>query len=252
MASDAVVSVLPTSIEEISTPFLVDGVPRSLLEEFAATVAVLLWDVSAPIPPQPDGGTTWVAAWWDTDADVPTVQFRIGPTTSVGSLTAGERYRAYIKIEGGGNTSVEDVGTIVVGLISTYSGSPSTSPRDAVRFEIGDTAAPWSFTDAEVDYAMAANPDAPLAAAADLADALAVRYGREWEQETNGDESVTKGKRWQSMMTLAARLRERASFGDSSGPPIDSFFADLDLGDEDGDGKPVFVLGQMDNRGGPS
>jgi hypothetical protein len=248
--SDTIVSVLPTAVEEISTPFLIEGVPRAVVETYDVTVAVLLWDATDPVPPTPDGGTSWAAAWWDTDALETTAQFRVGPGTSVGILTTGARYRTYIRIVGGGNEAIEDVGTILVGLVATYSGSPATSPRDATRFEVGDTAAPWAFTDAEVDYAMAANPAAPLAAAADLADTLAMRYGKEYESETNGDQQVAKGKRWASMLALADRLRERSAHGDTA-PPTEAFFADLELGDDQGRGKPVFVLGQMDNRGGP-
>jgi hypothetical protein len=249
--ADTIISILPTAVEEISTPLLISGVPRAVVETYPVEVAVLLWDATDPVPPVPDGGTSWAAAWWDTDAPETTVQFRVGPGTSVGSLTAQARYRTYVRIVGGGNTAIEDIGTIVVGLLFTYSGSPATSPRDAVRFEVGDTAPAWAFSDAEVDYALAANPGAPLAAAADLADTLAMRYGKEYESETNGDQQVAKGKRWASMLALADRLRDRAAHGDVTAPPTESFFADLELGDEEGRGKPQFVLGQMDNRGGP-
>lgn len=48
---------------------------------------------------------------------------------------------------------------------STYSGDPSTSPMDAVRFLIHDTSSPWQFSDAEVNWAVAEAGDTYRAAA---------------------------------------------------------------------------------------
>lgn len=246
--SDSVISVAPASVEQIAVPLLLTGVPRAVAETYTVEVAVLLWDATAPLPPTPDGGTTWNAATWDVDADELTVVFRVGPGTPVGTLTNGARYRAYIRVTGGGNAAVEDVGTIVVGSMWSYSGSPLGSDRDRVRFEVGDTAPPWSFTDAEVDYALGANPGRPLAAAADLAEALAFRYAKDYASETDGDLAVSKGERWQRMVDLADRLQARAAAGDEEGLPTDSLFADPELGDDTDRGKPTFVLGGMDNK----
>lgn len=246
-----VVTVQPTSLEEISTPLYVSGVSRAVVESYTVQVAVLLWDATAPIPPSPDGGTTWHPAFWDTDADQLTAVFRVGPGTDVGLLTPNARYRVYLRITGGSQQTIEDIGTLLCGTTASYSGSPTTSTRDAVRFEIGDTSEPFELTDAEVDYALANNATSPrpaLAAAADLAYSLATRYAREFESETDGDQSVTKGKRWASMLQLADKLSERAAGGDAGTVGLSGFFADPELGDETGRGKPQFALGQHDNH----
>ena len=49
--------------------------------------------------------------------------------------------------------------------MSAYSGDPATSDKDQVRFEIGDTAAPMHFTDAEILARIALKGDWGLAAA---------------------------------------------------------------------------------------
>ena len=245
--ADTIVSVQAASVEEVSTPVTITGVDVATAHTFTVQVAVIEWDATAPTPPIPDGTTTWSSAFWDADAPGLVAVFRVGTGTPVGALAAGKRYRVYLKITGGGLAAVEDVGTLLVGIASSYSGSPSTSARDAARFELGDTGPDFELTDAEVDYALSnvtASPRPSLAAAADLASVLALRYAREYESETNGDQAVTKGQRWKSMADLAAQLHTRAAAGDTGESSITSLFADpanaLRL--------PEFTLGQMDNH----
>lgn len=247
MAADTIVSVQAASIEEVSTPVTIEGVDAATAHTFVVEVAVLEWDITAPVPPVPDGTTTWSSAFWDADAPTLVAVFRVGAGTSVGALTAGSRYRVYLRITGGGLAAVEDVGTLLAGIASSYSGSPATSARDAARFEVGDTGPTFELTDAEVDYALAANatsPRASLSAAADLASVLAMRYAREYESESNGDLAVTKGQRWQSMVTLADKLHTRAAAGDTGEASMTGFFADP----ANALRTPEFTLGAMDNR----
>lgn len=199
--------ILPTSIEDVGFPVSVDGVPRATVETWDGSVAFLLWSPTAA-PPLPDGTTTWIPAAWDATADETTLVVTVGPSPGVFTFVEGSTYRAFVQIEGGGRTIEADAGTITAGLSRTYSGNPSTSPADAVRFEIGDTTAPFLLSNAEIAYALAGNSDHVIASAADLADALAARFTSEAESESTGDMSITR-RRAKGYADLAARLRKR-------------------------------------------
>ena len=74
----------------------------------------------------------------------------------------------------------------------TYSGDPSTSRRDAVRFLLGDTVdADAVFADAELDFLLAEWGN-PYGAAIAAADAAAARYSRQAQslKRTVGDLSI--------------------------------------------------------------
>lgn len=59
----------------------------------------------------------------------------------------------------------------------TYSGDPANSPRDEIRFLVGDTKeTPQSLTDDEIAYLLSKNDGAIRRAAADAAEAMGAGY----------------------------------------------------------------------------
>jgi hypothetical protein len=130
--------------------------------------------------------------------------------------------------------------------VGSYSGDPSASTRDAVRFEVGDVGPVFALTDAEVAYALA-RAGSVLLAAADAADAMAGRFARQAESETNGDMAVSWGKRSENMAKIAVRLRSRAmnEIGSDSGP------VNLGLADTREDVGPFVWRGMHDNPAAP-
>jgi hypothetical protein len=199
--------LLPGSIEDVGFPVSIEGVPRLTVEGWVGEVAFLPWSPTAS-PPIPDVSTTWIPASWDTAADTTTLIVTVGPAPGVFVFDDGTTHRAFVRITGGTQVIEADAGTITAGVARTYSGNPSTSPADAVRFLIGDTSPPYMLSNAEIGFALTANDDRPYPAAADLADALAARFTQEAETESTGDMSVTR-RRAKGYMDLATRLRSR-------------------------------------------
>lgn len=94
----------------------------------------------------------------------------------------------------------------------TYSGDPAASPRDAVRFLIGDTlTADQQLQDAEIAFHVDRHSSIELAAAA-CADALEARYARKVDV-TDGDTRLAFSQRAMSYGRLAATLRTQAREG---------------------------------------
>lgn len=92
----------------------------------------------------------------------------------------------------------------------TYTDTPATVPRDAVRLAIGDTdsADPQPVSDAEIAYFLTeSNADVP-AAAAMAADKLAAYYARQADT-SNGSLSIGASARSAAFAKLAARIRAR-------------------------------------------
>lgn len=91
----------------------------------------------------------------------------------------------------------------------TYSGDPSASTRDQVRFELGDTDVnDQQLLDAEVDYLIATHVD-PFMAAAGGCDALARKFSRH-AQKTVGKLSVAANQRAAAYRLRAQELRQQA------------------------------------------
>jgi hypothetical protein len=93
----------------------------------------------------------------------------------------------------------------------TYSGDPTASVRDRVRFLIGDTdsSAP-EMTDAEIDAMIEAAGNEPYAAAVSCAYALAAKYARKVDKSI-GDLSISWGKVAQGYRELVQQLRVQAA-----------------------------------------
>lgn len=92
----------------------------------------------------------------------------------------------------------------------TYSNTPNTVQRDAVRWLTGDTdTADQQITDEEVTYAIAQAPNTYMAAAL-VAEALAAKYSRKADR-TVGDISLRSSQQADAYRELATRLRNQAS-----------------------------------------
>lgn len=129
----------------------------------------------------------------------------------------------------------------------TYSGNPSKSDRDAVRFWIGDTDEnSQQLADEEIDYLLAQESTAK-GAAAEAAYALAAKYARLVTQSV-GDLSISYGERQQHYRDLAARL----STDDLRG--IVPYAGGIEVSDRETREadttltEPAFKMGLMDNE----
>lgn len=123
---------------------------------------------------------------------------------------------------------------------SSYSGDPAHSPRDAVRFLVGDAGPTFEMTDPEIDFLLGQYGLQPYMAAAAVAESLAGRYARDADI-TQGDIQIRKSARSTALLALAGQLREAAATG----------MAPTGLGIADDSGChewPEFWLRQMDNR----
>lgn len=92
----------------------------------------------------------------------------------------------------------------------TYTDSPSTVPRDAVRWLVGDTnTADQQVTDAEVDFALDSSSSSGQAAAM-VARALAAKYARQADKSV-GDLSISASQRSKAYRDLADALESGAA-----------------------------------------
>lgn len=131
----------------------------------------------------------------------------------------------------------------------TYSGDPSASDRDQVRFLIGDTdSTDKQLQDEEIAYLLAQYPDARQAAA-QAAWAVAAKYARLASSHSVGDTAYAYGSRQQYYESLAAQLNSRSL---QSARPYCGGISLSDKarveGDADRNAGP-FKDGQMDNKG---
>ena len=110
----------------------------------------------------------------------------------------------------------------------TYSGDPSASGRDEVRFLIGDTDQDDQLlTDEEIDYTITVYPDdgtsySNYRAAAECARSLAAKYAR-LVNKTVGSLSLQYGTRAEQFRELASMLDDQGLKGTSQrrmGAPI--------------------------------
>lgn len=92
-------------------------------------------------------------------------------------------------------------------MTNTYTGNPADSSKDAVRFWIQDTAAPWKLTDEEINYTISQFTN-PMLAAASCANALAARYAA-FPSKRVGDFSISYGELAKNYAALAAELESK-------------------------------------------
>jgi hypothetical protein len=133
----------------------------------------------------------------------------------------------------------------------TYSGNPSSTTRDEVRFLTGDTDTNDQLvTDEEIAYAVAKAPE-PALAAARVCDAIAAKFARQADASA-GDVSESASQKAAAYRTLATELRTQA--GALALPVFGGITqAEKQTLDEDtGAVQPSFRIGQDDNPRAPS
>jgi hypothetical protein len=132
----------------------------------------------------------------------------------------------------------------------SYSGDPSASSKDAVRFLSGDTDSAWPLcTNEEILYVLGQQSNVTLAAA-EVCDAIATKFSRQADT-TNGKTSISASQRAQAYSNRAVSLRQQAS---SDGAPA-FFVGGLSRSgkvalDSDSDAvQPAFSIGMDDLPG---
>ena len=92
----------------------------------------------------------------------------------------------------------------------SYSGDPNSSPKDAVRFYVGDTiSADQQANDEEVEFLLVSENNDPIRAAARIAETIAAKYARQVDKSVGGL-SLSAGRRQEKYESLAAKLWARA------------------------------------------
>lgn len=138
----------------------------------------------------------------------------------------------------------------------SYSGDPTVSTRDQVRFLIGDTdSTDQQLLDKEIDWLLIETGTAPNAYEAAIAacTTLAARYSRK-ANKTTGDLSISSGDIAKHYRDLKADLRQNA-MRHSVPVPYSAGMrdSDRDIDSEDDDMvQPEFRVGMDDNPGGTS
>lgn len=132
----------------------------------------------------------------------------------------------------------------------TYSGDPSASDKDAVRFYIQDTDVTFQLiNDEEITFLLdkwdPQVPDTPLFVAALAAEALAARFAREVSVSADGV-SVQIGDLQSRYNELAVKLRDQYKASLQAGAPDYSAYL-LDMSWDPSIKPLVFGVGFMDN-----
>jgi hypothetical protein len=129
----------------------------------------------------------------------------------------------------------------------TYSGDPSSSTRDAVRFLIGDTdTTDQLLQDEEIDYILSLRTNVHLAAA-ECAGAISAKFSR-YASKSVGDLRISYGDRKRQYDELVRQLRRRANL--AVAPVCTSIsVSDKEGNEEDTDlVKPAIKIGMHDNK----
>lgn len=130
----------------------------------------------------------------------------------------------------------------------TYAGDPGASPRDAVRYRIGDVnAADPLATDEEIAYELEESGGDVRSAAAEVALAIGARFARLMDI-TDGDVQLKYSQRHTQYMSLAAKLGASAPAA-GSGPASSAAPLPFAGGISSSDPlpTPAFSLGMHDN-----
>ena len=135
----------------------------------------------------------------------------------------------------------------------TYSGDPSATPRDAVRFLLRDTStSDAEFEDAEIEWLVSEQPNV-YKAAANGARAKAAEASDSLASKTVGSLTLTYSERATRWLDIAKTLDAQANKG--LGSTIQPYSGGISKSDkeatasEDDYDPPFFWRGQFDNPG---
>lgn len=172
-------------------------------------------------------------------------------TGETSALTGYYIHRAALT-DGSGNVTTVETGRVRVAInpISSFSGDPALSDRDAVRGLIGDTdSSAWQLLDTQIDFVLTQFPNIWLAAA-HCARMIAASYGRRVQKRV-GDLEINYGQLQKNYLDLA---RELKATGDTIGiAPYSGGISHSDkhvVADNTDRVKPPFRTKQFDNPSG--
>lgn len=134
----------------------------------------------------------------------------------------------------------------------TYSGDPSSSDRDEVRFLVGDTdTSDQLVTDEEIAYAVTEEAD-NLMAASRVAKAIAAKFARLVDKSV-GDLKISYNQRQKAFLDLASELEKRSNESGAAPYAGGISISDKETVVDDADRvEPAFKRGMNDNPGGSS
>ena len=127
----------------------------------------------------------------------------------------------------------------------SYSGNPGDSPRDHVRFLIGDTdvADPLDLSDEEIEFVLGVQT-VPIRAAAVCARRIAAKFRRDVSFSMEGT-AIQAQQRAEQYDRLADQLESEANRDDVVAAGITGAVLD-----ENGMTRTIFEIGHLDNRYG--
>lgn len=133
----------------------------------------------------------------------------------------------------------------------SYSGNPSSSSKDKVRFLIGDTdITDPQLSDEEVNAILADFPNV-YSAAIQLVRGLIAKYARKVDKSV-GDLSISYSKIGDSYRALLASLQSQAAVAGAVAPPYAGGISVSDKNAQDSDTDrvpPTFAIGMHDRKG---
>jgi hypothetical protein len=137
---------------------------------------------------------------------------------------------------------------------STYTGDPADRAVDAVRFHLGDTAAPFALTDEEIEWLISAAADDTLAAALVGARSMAARFSK-LVDSTVGDIQKSYSQQYKHFAEVAERLSaDVVTLAAAEAVPVPwaggISYAERATNDGDGDLVPPYFFEGMDDRPG--
>lgn len=163
-------------------------------------------------------------------------KFRVALLAADTALLSGYYIHRAIIVDGHNNRSTVTLGRFQVGRmpVSAYSGDPSISTKDAVRYRLGDTdASNWMLSDQEINYSLTIYPN-PLRAAASCARTLSARYARRVSKRV-GDLAINysdMAKNFADLATVLDREADRQAaipyIGGISQADVDAVESDTD------------------------
>jgi len=218
-----------------------------------STVTQISWSAQRDLPSAPvlsktktGGGITFVTDGTDG-------KFQVSLTAAETAALTGFYLHEATITDIAGNLSTVATGRMQVGRmpVSTYSGDPQLSDRDAVRMYIGDTdSSNWQLTDPEIDYLLSKFPNAAYAAA-QAARNIGARYARQGGSKRVGDLAITYSSFQKQYLDLAAELDALAATQGSIPYSGGTSIADIRAVNSNTDRpRPPFHRDKFDNRSG--
>ncbi len=133
----------------------------------------------------------------------------------------------------------------------TFSGDPSTSPKDAVRFWIQDMGPTvWLVSDQAIEYVLAQFPNV-LMASAQICRSLAAKFAQMVTKKV-GDLSINYSDKSKQYLELADDLEAQASSGLMPYAGGISKSDMLTVDENPNRVRPPFSIGQFDDGTGPN